>query len=191
MRDVSRAWRAAVAAAAMVAGVAGPALAQEAGAAPAAAEAGGAEKYALLTTMGAWQVSCPYGKDGKRAGCVGSLRVIEPAAEGGQGGQGRVVMEWTIAKNAEGALESRFSTLTGVMLAPGVRLKLPGSEARKLDFVACGPQACVALAPMDEAFVRAAGKVDTVEAALVGADGRTYTYAFQPEGIDRVIRLVR
>lgn len=156
-----------------------------------AAMTGEAHSAALLTKVGAWQLSCPYDENGKRSGCVASLRVTQPSTEGAPGVEGLVVMEWTISKNAQGALESRFAMRTGVMLAPGLRLKFDGSAERTLVFLACDARACVVRLPMDELLVSEAGNAKEVAAAVVGIDRRTYTYTFDPAGIDKVIKLVR
>jgi invasion protein IalB len=134
-----------------------------------------------------WSVVCTYGKDDQKIGCAAVLRVIQRDS----GKPGAVAMVWTIGKGADGKLVTSLETQTGLLVQPGVTLKLGDAASRTLPFALCTKAACVASAPMDETFEEQAIAAESVDATLQALDGKAYKYTFSPRGIEEAVEAVR
>ncbi len=153
---------------------------------PAAAQKAAAEAPARteIKTLDAWSLTCRYGKDDKKIGCAALLRVTEKD-------HGKVVLVWTLGKSADGKIVGALETLTGVLIQPGVEIKLGSSATRVLPFTACTNAGCFANFAVDDAFLKEAASATTVEATILGVDSKKYTFTFSPKGMDKAIAAIR
>jgi len=141
----------------------------------------------------AWQVTCSLAKDGKQSTCVAILKVTQQMTAKSEKDkpQETVVMLWQIGKGQNGNLVSTIQTPTGVVIKPGVQLKLASAQAVTLPYVSCDRQACFAGLEMDDNLLKQAAVAQKVDIALQAIDGRVYTYSFSPKGIDKAIQAVK
>lgn len=131
-----------------------------------------------------WTLTCQDFAEGpNRRVCTATLRV--------QNQSNQVLFAWTVGLNAEKKLVSVFQVPSGVLLEPGIQLKLAGGAQRKIPFVACEPGRCEATTPMDERLIREVGASETVEATVQGTTGQGVQFKFPVKGFDRAIAGVK
>lgn len=138
----------------------------------------------------AWQVVCSFGKDNQNLGCAAILKITQKIAAklDKDKPQDSVVLLWQIGKGHDGSYVSSIQTPTGVLIKPGVQLKLASVHGVTLTYVACDSSACTAGAVLDENLLQQARKAQTAEIILQSLDGKAYTYSFSPKGIDKAIQ---
>lgn len=137
----------------------------------------------------AWQVNCNFGKNNQKLGCSAILKITQKIAAKTDKDkpQDSVVMLWQIGKGSDGSYVSSIQTPTGVLIKPGVQLKLASVHGVTLTYVACDSSACTAGAVLDDNLIQQAKKAQTAEITLQSIDGKAYTYSFSPKGIDKAI----
>jgi invasion protein IalB len=137
----------------------------------------------------AWQVNCNFGKNNQKLGCSAILKITQKIAAKTDKDkpQDSVVMLWQIGKGSDGRYVSSIQTPTGVLIKPGVQLKLASVHGVTLTYVACDSSACTAGAVLDDNLLQQAKKAQTAEIVLQSIDGKAYTYSFSPKGIDKAI----
>lgn len=141
----------------------------------------------------AWQVVCNFGKNNQKLGCSAILKITQKIAaktdvkSDKDKTQESVVMLWQIGKGHDGSYVSSIQTPTGVLIKPGVQLKLASVHGVTLTYVACDSSACTAGAVLDDNLLQQAKKAQTAEIILQSIDGKAYTYSFSPKGIDKAI----
>lgn len=137
----------------------------------------------------AWQVICNFGKNNQKLGCSAILKITQKIAAKSDKDkpQDSLVMLWQISKGRDGSYVSSIQTPTGVLIKPGVQLKLASVHGVTLTYVACDSSACTAGAVMDDNLLQQAKKAQTAEIVLQSIDGKAYTYSFSPKGIDKAI----
>jgi len=138
----------------------------------------------------AWQVNCNFGKNNQKLGCSAILKITQKIAAKTDKDkpQDSLVMLWQISKGRDGSYVSSIQTPTGVLIKPGVQLKLASVHGVTLTYVACDSTACTAGAVMDDHLLQQAKKAQTAEIILQSIDGKAYTYSFSPKGIDKAIQ---
>lgn len=131
-----------------------------------------------------WTLTCQDFAEGpNRRVCTATLRV--------QNQSNQVLFAWTVGLNAEKKLVSVFQVPSGVLLEPGIQLKLAGGAQRKIPFVACEPGRCEATTAMDERLIREVSASETVEATVQGTTGQGVQFKFPVKGFDRAIAGVK
>lgn len=162
------------------------------------AKSGDVSKEAPIRTeskvIGAWQVDCSFGKNNQKLGCAAILTVTQKAAAkaGDEIPQESIVMLWQIGKSQNGNFVSTIQTPTGVVIKPGVQLKLTTAQAEvTLPFVSCDQKACFAGLVMDDYFLKKAVSEQKVNVVLQAVDSKVYTYSFYPKGIDKAMLAIK
>jgi invasion protein IalB len=102
----------------------------------------------------------------------------------------RVVFTWLIG-NSAGKLAAVLSMPPGVMIAPGVQLKIGDREAKTLPYTACLPDHCEAAVPMDEDTVKALSGAATAEVSVAATNGNTVAFKLNLKGFDQALADVR
>lgn len=88
-------------------------------------------------TFGGWQVDCNEQDNGKKA-CALQYALVAKK-------DNRPVFSWMIVRGKEGEPNKvLLRTPTGVLLTEGVNVGIEGAESVKINYLTCGPQACVA-----------------------------------------------
>ena len=147
------------------------------------------------TAYDSWAVTCEDTVAGgavKRA-CLASLRVMNQNQA--------VLLNWQIGFNDEGrfvtavhvpsglAIRQGDQTIGGpIMIANGVELKFGNGQVRRLSYVTCGPQQCLAEAPIDDGFMREAVANANAKATItVHTGGGPIPFDLAIKGIDKAI----
>lgn len=140
-----------------------------------------------ILTFDSWVVTCRDGKDEheKRA-CSAELQIVQTANNANT-----VVFSWLMGANAAGALVSVLRFPSGVLIAPGVELKLTPKDVRKIPFTACEPSRCEAAIVMDDAFVRDGAAAQTAEATIYASDGRGVKFTINMKGFQQALANIR
>jgi invasion protein IalB len=153
--------------------------------------------HRVETTMyDSWAVTCEdmTVSGAPKRTCMASLRVVD---------QNRTVVNWQIGLNQEGHFMTAVHVPSGlavkqgdksvggpIMVARGMELKFGNGPARRLSYVWCGPQQCMAEAPIDDAFVKEA--LANPKATLtVFTAGGTIPFELSIKGIDKAISSTR
>lgn len=89
-------------------------------------------------TFGPWQVDCTERDNGKK-NCVLQYALVAKKDK-------RPVFSWSIVRRGKDAAGDRavIRTPTGVLLANGVNVGFEGADPVKINYVTCGPRACLA-----------------------------------------------
>jgi invasion protein IalB len=126
-----------------------------------------------------WSVTCNEFADAPRAKrCSALLQILQQNTN-------QVVFTWTVAMDEHKQLVAIMQTPTGVVIPPGVELKVGKSPAQKIPFASCDPGRCVATAPVDANLVREMTTSPTAEAIIQGSQGNTVQFNIQMRGFDR------
>lgn len=164
---------------------------------PAPAPAAPATPHRVETTAyDSWAVTCEdttVGGVPKRT-CMASLRVTS---------ENRMLLNWQIGLNEEGHFVTAVHTPSGlavkqgdktvggpILVAEGLELKFSNGPARRLNYLWCGPQQCMAEAPIDDAFVKEA--LASAKATItVRTMGGAIPFELSIKGIDKAISSTR
>ncbi len=89
-----------------------------------------------------WTVTCALtDQSGAKKQCSGVLRIAQTDKNGTQ-------------RRQDGKLESVFSVPSGVLVQPGVEVKIGDKETRKLVYSLCQPDHCESVLPLDDVMVK-------------------------------------
>ena len=148
------------------------------------------------TQYNSWTVTCEETVGGTaKKSCLANLRMVN---------QDRgTVLNWQIGLNPEGhfvtaihipsalAVKSGDNTVGGPISIPsGIELKFGNGTVRRLNFVTCGPQQCVAEALIDDSFVKEA-TANTKATVTIHTPGAVIPFELEIKGIDKAISFTR
>lgn len=148
------------------------------------------------TQYQSWSVTCQdtVGGTAKKS-CIANLRLVNQD-------QG-TVLNWQIGQNPQGqyitaihipsalSVKSGDNTVGGPISIPsGIELKFGNGTVRRLSFVTCGPQQCVAEAVIDETFIKEAN-ANTKATVTIHTPGGVIPFELAINGIDKAISLTR
>jgi invasion protein IalB len=126
-----------------------------------------------------WAVTCNEFADAPRVKrCSALLQILQQNTN-------QVVFTWTVAMDDHKQLVAILQTPTGVVIAPGVELRVGKLPPQKIPFASCDPGRCIATAPVDANLVREMTTSPTAEAAIQGSQGNTVQFNIQMKGFDR------
>jgi invasion protein IalB len=126
-----------------------------------------------------WAVTCNEFADAPRAKRCSALLQIR------QQNTNQIVFTWTVAMDERKQLVAILQTPTGVVIPPGVELRVGKLPPQKIPFESCDPGRCIATAPVDTNLVREMTTSPTAEAAIQGSQGNTVQFNIQMKGFDR------
>lgn len=167
------------------------AIAQKNGAKKPAVPAGGEQvsQRTEILTFDNWRVTCQENaQSGGKRTCTGQLNIAVKAQN--QGAQPQVVFTWLLGLN-EGKAISVFQVPTGVLIAPGMEMKIGSKFDHKEGYRACAPQLCEVTLPMTDAFVKSAIAAATSEFTISALDGRKLKFTVNMKGFDKALAEVR
>lgn len=150
---------------------------------------------------GGWVVVCEEGGAGAaKKACAASLSAASP----GQNNQRQVLLNWRIGLNKDGHFVTAFhvppamayrkddKVIGGPLLVQnGLELKFGNSAARRISYVWCGPQQCVAEALIDDAFVKEALANSKATVTVYTLGGEAIPIELPITGIDKAISSTR
>jgi invasion protein IalB len=112
-------------------------------------------------------------------------RVCEAVLQIVQQNSNQVLFNWTVTSNASKQFVTIMQTPTGVVIAPGVELRVGQAPTRKIPFATCETGRCVATLTMDTALLCDMAASATAEATIQGSQGNTVQFNIQMKGFDR------
>ena len=126
-----------------------------------------------------WAVTCSEFADGPRPKqCSALLQILQQNTN-------QTVFTWTVAMDERKQLIAVMQTPTGVVIPPGVELRVGKFPAQKIPFASCDTGRCIATAPLDANLIREMTKSPTAEAVIQGSQGNTVQFNIQLKGFDR------
>ncbi len=171
-------------AAALLAFAAAPALAQgdQPAEKPAAPEPAKIRRAETIVDDN-WTVTCAQtDQGGAKRQCSAILKIVQTDKEGGQ----RVVFTWVIGRQ-EGKLMSAISVPSGVLIQPGMEVKIGDKETRKLGFSLCAPDHCEALLPLEETVVKSLSGAAATEVTVHAVNGSAAKFTVNLKGFAQAI----
>jgi invasion protein IalB len=126
-----------------------------------------------------WTVTCNEFADGPRTRqCSAVLQIV-------QQGTNQPVFSWMVAVDDHKQLVSVMQTPTGVVIAPGVELRVGKLPPQKIPFASCDTGRCVATMSIDANLVREITTSPMAEAIIQSTQGNTVQFNIQSKGFDR------
>jgi invasion protein IalB len=126
-----------------------------------------------------WVVTCNDFAEGPRKRvCSALLHIVQQNTN-------QTVFSWTVAVENNKQMVTVIQTPTGVLITPGVELKVGKLPPHKVPFTICDNGRCVASMPMDSALLHEMTVVPTAEAIIQGAQGNSVQFNIQLKGFDK------
>jgi invasion protein IalB len=126
-----------------------------------------------------WAVTCNEFADGPKAKrCSALLQILQQNTN-------QIVFTWTVAMDDRRQLVAVMQTPTGVVIPPGVELRVGKLPSQKIPFASCDPGRCIATTTVDANLLREMTTSPTAEAVIQGSQGNTVQFNIQMKGFDR------
>jgi len=125
-----------------------------------------------------WAVTCNEFVDPKSKRCSALLQILQQNTN-------QVVFTWTVAMDERKQLVAVMQTPTGVVIPPGVELRIGKSPVQKIPFASCDTGRCIATTTVDANLLREMTTSPTAEAVIQGSGGNTVQFNIQMKGFDR------
>jgi invasion protein IalB len=130
-----------------------------------------------------WTVTCALtDQSGAKKQCSAVLRIAQTDKNGAQ----RVVFSWVLGRQ-DGKLESVFSVPPGVLIPPGVEVKIGEKETRKLVYSLCQPDHCESVFPLDDVMVKSLSAASTTEVTIFLVNGAAAKFTVNMKGFTQAI----
>jgi invasion protein IalB len=130
-----------------------------------------------------WTVTCALtDQSGAKKQCSAVLRIAQADKNGAQ----RVVFSWVLGRQ-ENKLESVFSVPPGVLIQPGVEVKIGEKETRKLVYSLCQPDHCESVLPLDEVMVKGLSAASTAEVTIALVNGASAKFTVNMKGFAQAL----
>jgi invasion protein IalB len=126
-----------------------------------------------------WAVTCNEFADSPKAKrCSALLQILQQNTN-------QIVFTWTVAMDDHKQLVAVMQTPTGVVIPPGVELRVGKLPSQKIPFASCDPGRCIATTTVDANLLREMTTSPTAEAVIQGSQGNTVQFNIQLKGFDR------
>jgi len=126
-----------------------------------------------------WAVTCNEFADSPKAKrCSALLQILQQNTN-------QIVFTWTVAMDDRRQLVAVMQTPTGVVIPPGVELRVGKLPSQKIPFASCDPGRCIATTTVDANLLREMTTSPTAEAVIQGSQGNTVQFNIQLKGFDR------
>jgi invasion protein IalB len=130
-----------------------------------------------------WTVTCAEtDQGGAKRQCSAVLKIAQSDANGAQ----RIVFTWVIG-HQEGKLVSALSMPSGVLIPPGVQIKIGDKETRKLGYSLCQPDHCEALLPLEDQMVKSLDVAATTEVTVYAVNGAEVKFTVNMKGFAQAV----
>jgi invasion protein IalB len=130
-----------------------------------------------------WTVTCALtDQSGAKKQCSALLRIAQTDKNGAQ----RVVFSWVLGRQ-DGKLASVFSVPSGVLIQPGVEVKIGDKETRKLVYSLCQPDHCESVLPLDDAMVKGLSAAPTTEVTIYLVNGTSAKFTVNMKGFSQAL----
>jgi len=132
-----------------------------------------------------WTVTCTVlDQPNAKRRCSAELRIAQT-----ENNAPRVVFTWIVALQ-DGKPTSVISAPSGVLIGPGVKMKVGDKEERTLNYSLCQPDHCEAIAPLDESTVKALQAATTTDFTVVAVNGSAVKFTATLNGFNEAFALV-
>jgi len=126
-----------------------------------------------------WAVTCnEFADSPKTKRCSALLQILQQNTN-------QIVFTWTVAMDDRKQLVAVMQTPTGVVIPPGVELRVGKLPSQKIPFASCDPGRCIATTTVDANLLREMTTSPTAEAVIQGSQGNTVQFNIQLKGFDR------
>ena len=128
-----------------------------------------------------WTITCVTpDKPGARRACSADLKIVQTDQASNAS---RVVFNWIVGK--EGAKPTSVIVVpTGVLIAPGIGLKVGEKKLKPLPYVLCQPDRCEATLEIDEGLAKLLSSQEKAEFSVTGANGAVARFAANLKGFE-------
>lgn len=132
-----------------------------------------------ILNLDSWVVTCREFADApKKRICSATLQIT-------QSNSNSIVFAWTVGHDEGNRMTSVLQTPTGVLIAPGVEVRLGKAAVRKAAYAMCDNGRCTATLPVDAALVRDINAAGEAEVVIHAANGQNVQFKFPLKGFDR------
>ena len=129
-----------------------------------------------------WTVTCAQtDQPNAKPRCSAVLKITQ-----NQNNVQRVVFTWLMGVQ-DGKPISVLSMPSGVLIGPGVQVKIGAGEARKFNYALCQPDHCEAIVPLDEDIVKELKAAPTTEISVEAVGGSTVKFTANMKGFDQAL----
>jgi invasion protein IalB len=130
-----------------------------------------------------WTVTCAEtDQGGAKRQCSAILKIAGSDKDGAQ----RVVFTWVIGRQ-DGKLISALAMPSGVLIPPGVELKISDKETRKLGYSLCQPDHCEALLPLEDPLIKSLDAAATTEVTVYAVNGAGVKFTVNMKGFKQAL----
>ena len=132
-----------------------------------------------------WSVTCnEFAEANRKRHCVAQMQVQPNNAS-------QVVMTWSIAINDNKQFVMAIQTPTGVMIAPGVKLKLEKAAERTVAYESCDSGQCIATQVIDGNLLHDLNAAATAQVTMQANNGNQVNLSFSIKGADKALAHLR
>jgi invasion protein IalB len=130
-----------------------------------------------------WTVTCALtDQSGAKRQCSAVLRIAQTDKSGAQ----RIVFSWVLGRQ-EGKLASVFSVPSGVLIQPGVEVKIGEREPRKLGYSLCQPDHCESVLPLDDLMIKSLSAAPTTDVTIYAVNGAAAKFTVNMKGFTQAL----
>ena len=141
-------------------------------------------QWTTIGTFGSWEAKCTTPPGATARLCTAILQVIDNRNK-------NVLMAWIVGTDEKGVLQSIFQTPTGVMVSSGLDLKLGSAAVHKINFRSCAAQQCVAVTPMNDAFVKEVTAAPKADVTITALNGQQLNFGIPVAGFDKALAAIK
>ena len=87
----------------------------------------------------------------------------------------------------EGKLESVLSIPSGVLIQPGVEVKIGDKETRKLPYSLCQPDHCEAVLALDDVMIKGLSAASTAEVTVYAVNAAAVKFTVNMKGFTQAL----
>jgi invasion protein IalB len=129
--------------------------------------------------VGNWLLTCvTFTNAATKRACTAKLQILQERTNA-------VAFVWEIGVTNDRKFMSIMHVPTGILIEPGVELRIGKAAARKIGFNACAQTECTSQFPIDEKQIKEIAANANIEASIVAINGASLTYQINPAGIDK------
>ena len=131
-----------------------------------------------------WVVTCREFLAPKKRDCAALLQV-------NQANNNQTIFTWTFGLDATNHPIAVLQTPTGVMIGPGVELRLEKAQPRKVPYTACDNGRCTATMTVDSNLVRDMMAAANAEIVIQAVNGSKLQFNIPLKGFDKAYPALR
>jgi invasion protein IalB len=135
-----------------------------------------------VINAGNWTVTCAQtDQPNAKPRCSATLKITQDANNAQ-----RVVFTWLMGIQ-DGKALSVVSIPPGILISPGVVIKVGAKEGVKFSYSLCQPDHCEAIVPLDEALQKELASSPTAEVSVVAVTGSTVKFTVNLAGFEQAL----